>query len=665
MTRRLPTPARIDFAAGVLRATDFDDVYHARAGAMGQARHVFLGGNDLPAAWQGRRRYAILETGFGLGHNLLATWQAWRDDPLRCERLDYVSLELHPPTRADLERALAGSGAPADRAAELVAAWPPAMPGLHRLAFEGGRFVLWLALGDARELLPALVGRFDAFYLDGFAPARNPEMWEPRLLAALGRLAAHGASAATWSVAATVRAGLVQAGFELGRRPGFDRRREMTVARHAPRHRPRPLPGRPGADGSAAAQPGHAVVVGAGLAGAAVAQTMAARGWSCTVLEQAGAPAGGASGNPAGLFHGTLHEDDGPHARLLRAGALLAAPVYADLIARGVPGAVEGLAAWHRERGPVRCPQDYARQGDAAAAAAWAGLALPGPATLYLQAGWVDPGAVVRAWLAAPGITLRGGVEVGAVRAATANGLGGLGLGGSDTAAGTQAAAARVPRWEVLDTQGRVVERAEVVVVAGGTGLPAIEGPGGPADPRLGWHGVRGQITWFDWPGALRRPVTGQGYALSLPDGRLLCGATAHHDDPEPGVRLSDTAFNLARLKALTGIEPAAGAPCGGRVAWRLGTADRLPVVGAWPDAPAAAAGRRDQARFVPRHPGLYLAGGFGSRGLTWAPLAAEVLAAWIDGTPMPLEAELLDAIDPARALVRAHRRGTGGEESP
>jgi tRNA 5-methylaminomethyl-2-thiouridine biosynthesis bifunctional protein len=649
MRHRPPTGACIEFVDGVPLAPDFGDVYHARAGALGQARHVFLGGNGLPGAWQGRRRFAILETGFGLGHNLLATWKAWRDDPQRCERLDYVSVELHPPGRPDLERALAAGGAPADLAAALVAAWPPPTPGLHRLAFDGGRLVLWLALGDARDLLPALVGRFDALYLDGFAPARNPDMWDRRLLAGLGRLAAPGATASTWSVARVVREGLVQAGFELSRQPGYDRRREMTVARHVPRAPRRPLPGRPGGP-VPTGRPRRAVIVGAGLAGAAVAQALAGRGWSCCVLDRALEPASGASGNPAGLFHGTLTEDEGPHTRLLRAATLLATPVYAALVAAGVPGAVDGLVAWRRERPAVDSPPGYAHHGDAEAAAGWAGATLPGPATLYAQAGWMNPGAVVRAWLATPRVEFRGGVEVAAVRRAAPS------VAMPPPAAASEAAPLPAA-WELLGPDGRVIDSAELVVIASGTGLPALEGPDGPTDAGLGLHPVRGQITWFDHTTALRRPLTGQGYALSLPDGRLLCGATAHRADTEPALRGADTAFNLGRLKALTGIEPAAGAACGGRVAWRLSTVDRLPVVGAWPDTPAAARGRRDQARWVPRLPGLFVAGGFGSRGLAWAPLAAEVLAGWIEGTPMPLEAELLDAIDPARGLVRAARR--------
>jgi len=112
-------PARIEFPPdGPPRAPDFDDLYHPRAGALTQARHVFLGGNRLPGRWAGRPRFTVLETGFGLGNNFLATWDAWRSDPARCERLHFVSIEKHPPTREDLARAHAASPWPANW-------WPP------------------------------------------------------------------------------------------------------------------------------------------------------------------------------------------------------------------------------------------------------------------------------------------------------------------------------------------------------------------------------------------------------------------------------------------------------------------------------------------------------------------------------------------------------------
>lgn len=672
-TQRI-APARIDFVDGQAHAPDYGDRYHARAGAPGQARHVFLGGNGLPGRWQRARRFAILETGFGLGNNFVATWAAWRDDPARCERLDYVALELHPPRRADLARALGDSGVDPAQADALCQAWPPAMPGIHHLAFEDGRVMLWLALGDARALVPALVGRFDAFYLDGFAPDRNPAMWDRRLLQALGRLAAPGATAATWSVAQPVRHGLAQAGFTVDKRPGYAGKRQMCVARHEPRLRLPTLPGRPDFASRCADTEGtarQAVVVGAGLAGAAVAHALAQRGWACTVLDRAAEPASGASGNPAGLFHGTLHDEDGAHARLHRAGALMAARAYRALVDAGVPGAVEGLVT-RRQAGRAReVPPEYAFDGSADEASIWAGVGLDGPATLYPEGGWVSPRAVVGAWLATPGIAFRGGVDVCTLRQRQP-GPAAIGQGGAEGSA-QPGADRRAAGWDLLDARGQIVASAPVVVLAGGTGLPAITVHDGTAAPHgrapgpapaLPWQTVRGQANWFAAQPRLNRPVTGHGYALQLPDGRLLCGATAHHGDTEAALRAADTAFNLERLRALTGLEPGPGAEVSGRVGWRLGTTDRLPVIGPVPDAEAAARGRRDQARLVPRRPGLFIAGGFGARGLNWAPLAGELIAAWLDGTPLPLTSDLLDAIDPARGLVRQARRSASSEEA-
>ena len=189
-------PARIAFDGAVPLAPDFGDRYHAEAGALEQAHHVFLRGNGLPQRWAGQRRFTIVETGFGLGNTDPATWDAWRREPHRCERLDFVSIDRHPPDRADLARAQAASPL-RELADRLVASWPPLTPNLHRLDFDGVR--LLLGFGDVAALLPRLVLRADAFFLDGFAPGRNPAMWQRRVFKALGRLAAPGATAAAFA----------------------------------------------------------------------------------------------------------------------------------------------------------------------------------------------------------------------------------------------------------------------------------------------------------------------------------------------------------------------------------------------------------------------------------------------------------------------------------
>ena len=652
-------PARIEFPADGVpdsppRAPDFDDLYHPRIGALAQARHVFLAGNGLPGRWAGRARFTVLETGFGLGNNFLATWDAWRSDPARCERLHFVSIEKHPPTREDLARAHAGSPLPA-LAAELIAAWPPPTPNLHLLRFDGGRLRLLLGFGDVAALLRELTCNADALYLDGFAPARNPAMWDRYVLEALARKAAPGATAATWSVARELRQGLRAAGFEVETRPGIGGKREIAVARYVPRFEPKRAPGRLSPSPPDGAR--RALVVGAGLAGAAAASALAELGWHCTVFDRHAEPAQETSGNPAGLFHGSLHPADGPHARFNRAAALAATRCYRPAIESGaVPGRIDGLlrletglpdlAAMQALLDAQRLPPAYLRALSRAEASALCGLPLPAPAWLYAGGGWLSPAALVRHGLDDARIEFRGGVEVERLLPTSAGG------------------------WRLLDRAGAVLAEAPVVVLANAADAARLTGPHGDAAWPL--SASRGQLSWWlqapDGMPQPRLPLAGSGYALSLPseagsarDG-LLCGASVAEGDPEAAVRPADHAHNLQRLSELTGMGLATTLPTPeGRVGWRLNTPDRLPLVGAVSvriqDLPSGT--RIDQPRLVPRVPGLYVLSALGSRGISWAPLAAQVLAAWIDAGPLPLESDLLDAIDPARFAVRARTRGT------
>ena len=221
-------PARLCFNdVGLPVSEAYADVYHSAAGAHAQARHVFLAGNGLPQRWQGRESLVILETGFGLGVNFLATWLAWREDPCRCQTLQFISLEKHPFDAADLALAQAAWPEFAPLAEELRQHWPALDAGCHDLAFEGGRVMLALHFGDAQDSLMQLDAAVDAFYLDGFSPAKNPDLWSPALCLALARLAKRSTTLATWSVAGSVRRALTVAGFTVLRRPGFAGKRQM------------------------------------------------------------------------------------------------------------------------------------------------------------------------------------------------------------------------------------------------------------------------------------------------------------------------------------------------------------------------------------------------------------------------------------------------------
>jgi len=601
-------PADLAFAAdGTPTSPAYGDVYHSSAGGLEQARHVFLDGNGLPQRWRERERFVVLETGFGLGLNFLATLQAWRGNPGR--RLDYVAVEKHPLRRADLERALARWPELAPLAAELVAQWPPPLAGLHRLDF--GNAVLTLALGDARETLPRLALASDAIYLDGFAPDRNPELWGDDVVAQLRRLAAPGATLATWTVAGEVRRRLAAAGFAPERRPGFADKREMLAAQ---------LPDA----GVPASEPSRRriAVIGAGIAGAAAAHALAARGHDVIVVESASEPASGASGNHAGVFRPLPSPDGGRLARLLQAGFLLGRRRFA-----GLPGLRAGwtgvlhIARDARHEASQRevvdaqaLPAEFCRYLTREEAAARAGWPVAQGGWWFPAGGWINPPSLCRALLA--GIECRFGVAVERLERVA---------GG----------------WRLHAASAQV--EADEVVLANGVDAAALA-PGLRVPIRAG-RGLVSHIPETATPHC-EIVVTRIGYVTPVVDGLRCAGATMALDDRDPEPRLADHAENLQRLDMAlpgfgAGLDPAALA---GRVSFRPMSPDRLPIVGPLADAE-----------------GLWIIDGFGARGLVFAAICAELLASRMDGGPLPVEGDLARAVDPARFARRVvHRHGQG-----
>ena len=635
-------PARIDFS-------------DARA-ALVQAQQVFLGGNQLPRRWAGRAHFAVLETGFGLGHNFLATWNAWRQDPLRCARLSYLGIAPQPPQRADLARSHADSPLPL-LAAALVAQWPALTPDLQLIDFDAGRVRLLLALGSLAQVLPELVASIDAFYLDGLAPGPRPrpDRGDAPTLRGLHRLAAPGATLATWRPAGRLSDGpghdgmgdslgdsLRAAGFEVQQAPGMTPAHTMTVARFAPRVRAAAPPGRRPLVLAGAGSP-QVAVIGAGLAGAAAARALAARGLAVQVLDHRPGPAGETSGNVGGLFHGIVHGHDGPHARWLRAAALHTERVLRPLIEAGaVPGAIDGLLRGEQALDAAAMAALLQRQALPAAYAQVRPAALPGgrPAWFYPGGGWVSPAALCAAWLAGDGIVARYGCGVYRLQP-------------------------QAGRWRLLGRDGQLLAEVDAVLLCNAADAARLAGsPAWPLQQR------RGQTTLLpaSLPGAplLPLPIADAGYALQLADGRLLCGGVSQAEDRDPlqpdgALREADHAAHLATLRRLSGWRgdlPASALQ--GRVGWRLQADDRLPLLGAVPE-PAAPPGSRrlDQPRFVPRQAGLYVFTALGSRGISQAALGGEVLASWLTGAPLPAPAALLDALDAARFVARAVRAGS------
>ncbi|MFZ4601012.1 MAG: FAD-dependent 5-carboxymethylaminomethyl-2-thiouridine(34) oxidoreductase MnmC [Caulobacterales bacterium] len=626
---RLPPPSDAIWRDGALISTRCDDVYFSRGGGLDETALVFHAGCGLPDRWRGRSRFAILELGFGTGLNALATWALWAETRDPGAVLHFVTTENQLLAQADAARALAAFPSLAGRAEALVARWPRRASGPQRLWFDADGFALTVLVGDAAASLAGLRGRFDAMFLDGFAPARNPDMWSTEIFERLAALAGPGARAASYSVAGAVRRGLEAVGFAVEKKAGFGAKRERLEARFEGPSQASAYGLFPHTDADGP-RPQRVVVIGGGIAGAAVCAALARRGVAVRLLERADHLGAGASGNPAGLVMPRLDRGDTALARLFRAAHLTALDAYHDgLIAMDVierPADARDAAAFADLLADPPLPDD---------------LLLPAPtdpgALLHRGGGLVVPRDWIALWTAAADIAL--GVEVRAL-VRSHDGV-----------------------WR-LETSGGV-ETADAVVVTAGPNLTCfVEAP---------IQGKAGQIEWAQADavalGASSAQVCGC-YAAPFADG-LLFGATfeAAAGDmvaPTAGAR----ARNLADLAALAPAwaNAAAAAPMSSRAAVRATTPDRAPIAGLVADLPAwraryagLAHGRPlDITRPPPALQGLYALGGLGARGLSLAPLLAETIVSDMLGEPQCLDTDALDAIHPVRFALRALKRGQG-----
>jgi tRNA 5-methylaminomethyl-2-thiouridine biosynthesis bifunctional protein len=596
-------PARLAFdAGGVPYSEAYGDVYHSADGGPGQARHVFLAGNALPERWRARPSFTVVETGFGLGVNFLVTGAALLADKCAPARLHYVSVEKHPFARNDLTAALARYPELSALASELLAGWPLCMPGFHRLHLARGRITLTLLLGDAQALLPQLEARAEAFYLDGFAPEKNPGLWSASIMKELARLAAPGATFATWTVAGAVCSALGKAGFSVEKRAGFGRKREMLAGSFPGQAQDRAAPDR------------RVAVVGAGIAGTSCAERLAARGWEIALIERHGAPAREASGNPMGLLRPALHLEDTALARLSRAALGYALRHFCGLEREGrvLPWKQSGVLRLARDAAHMQrfeeiaranaFPADFARCVDATEAARIAGCAVRGPGWWLPSAGWVSPPELCATQIERAEIRRVFSAE--ALRIAASGGA-----------------------WRIEGAEGVLAEAPHVILAAAGSVNILLPDAPLPLTP------VRGQVSFAPPGQRLDVPVGGDGFVTSAAGG-FVFGATFQLDDPGSEPRAADHASNLARANSLlpgfaAGLDPARLA---GRVAFRATTPDRLPIYGE-----------------LPAYSGVRAALGLGANGLLWAPLCAEWLASGLEGEPLPLERDLAAAIDPGR----------------
>ena len=586
---------------GTPRSAEFDDVYYSDGDGLPETRHTFLNGCGLPEAWSGRDRFVIGETGFGTGLNFLATLELWRATCPGTRRLHYVSVERSPLKRADLVRAHAVFPELARPAADLRDRYPERLPdeGWRRLHFDDDRVVLDLLIGEAGEVLRELEASIDAWFLDGFAPARNPAMWRPEVLAEVARLAAPECRLATFTAAGAVRRGLARVGFEVEKAPGFGAKRERLVGHFRGPGPDTRLP----AWAAVPSEAGRPRIEGGGIAGQSLARSFRRRGidFGVTASDQ---PA--ASSLPRALVMPRLTADRSP------VGALFAQAFH---YARNE---YRQAGTW-TETGVLQLAEDAADE-----------IRMQKIAGTWGNAEWVSEPAelagvpVARSGLwypdagvVAPPPLLKSVAEQDCQVVIRASGPG--------------AAAGQLE--EVLPFEAYRGQLTLVDPSAATGSLKTVVACGHYVTPALdGRHSIGATFDHAAW-GALDR-----------------------------GVRDEDHARNVAALKKrIPGFQP--GSIVDGWAGIRVALPDRLPAVGPIPqreDFIARYEGLRTGQAIADCGPPTTIGWSLtalGSRGFTIAPLCAELLVSQLLGEPWPVPRTIALILHPARFLVRGLKR--------
>lgn len=703
----------------------FDDVYFSRASGLDETRYVFLQHNKLAERWQqlqtsGSPVFTIAETGFGTGLNFLCAWQLWLQTAPSNARLHFISVEKYPLNKPDLEKALALWPELREESQQLQQAYPPAISGIHRRHFLNGRIQLTLIYGDATdyaELLPSPepqwdgekieTAKVDAWFLDGFAPSKNPQMWSPELFSAISRLSTPNTTAATFTCAGIVKRGLKSAGFTLNKVPGFGRKREMltavmpasdisneealstdttsavtetnhihadtaSVSRKLTRKVIRKTTETPWYIPSKQQPPmtQRAIVVGGGIAGCTIAHSLATRGWQVTLLEQNERLAQDGSGNPQGLLYAKLSHKDSDQSQFNLQSLLYAqqfyTPFWQENTKDGQQCGVAQLA--HSDEHENLQKQivdvltansspnnrDWLQYQTAETLSEIAGIPVSHGGLWFPYCGWLRPAAVCD-WLCAhPNIQIQTHTRVSNIKQV------------ETSPAPTQ----EMTQWQVhLESQTGTPDaqtlEAPVLILANALAAKQFV-PWIPVKP------IRGQVSYLpadDQSEALRCALCSEGYIAPAQDtvssqktAHHCIGASFHPNNSDTSTTLEDHSHNLELLDALSPVLPKPDAnSLEGRAALRCASADYLPLCGPVPDTEAFdttyANLRRNRKPPIPKTgqyvPGLYMFNSLGSRGLTYAPLCAEYLAGEINGELPALSRTLRKAVNPARFIIR------------
>ena len=683
-------PARVSFdTQGTPESALFSDIYFSRKNGIAESTYVFLEGNELSTRFSNPTRkdapnkvWVIAETGFGTGLNFLLTAALFLTKASPSARLHFVSFEKYPLLPNDLERAIRALKSKDINhlealAEQLYARYPTFLPGLHRLHIHP-RITLDIHFGDVLEQLPSWAETnprcADAWFLDGFAPRKNPGMWQPELYRAIAISMAPQATLATFTATGHVRRGLQRAGLIMHRRPGFGRKRDMLVGKIAKlAHPSKYAPAlaqllSAHCDGAVSeCETADITIVGDGIAAASLLYALRDNPQHIHLYSQALEPAAGASGNAQGAVYPLLQADWTPASNFFSRANDYALATYRDVAPHlchisGVQQLLQNQHSLLKVRsiiGKELYPTSVWQALTQTQASNAAQFELPAPAVLMAKAGWVQPQHLVQQIFAFVQRYRQERKLPLTVRfAATVKNL-----------KPEQATLSSAWLFDVITTNQYANEQAvatpmrtqQLILATGAETNSLLPQKLLPIRP------VRGQITQLRVPErhplrSLQQVICHSGYLTPVHNNSCCIGATFDKTSATANYIEQDNESNIEQQIANLGIDFSELEIISGRAGVRATTPDHLPMVGRVPYYQSVdGAARNSGAGFcvdgLYEWQNLWVLTGLGARGLTSAPLAAELLANLLENRPLPLHLPLVTALAPDRFAKRALTR--------
>jgi tRNA 5-methylaminomethyl-2-thiouridine biosynthesis bifunctional protein len=660
--------AQLDWSDGTPISTEFSDVYFNKDNGAEESRYVFIEGNNLDTRWPldtpSKDHFTIAETGFGTGLNFLSAWDLWLKNSKPQQRLHFLSVEKFPLDKASIIQALSGWPEFETLSQQLINYYPPVVEGWHTLHLpnpyndsqskNNGDVILYLYFGDVHDWLPQIDAQVDAWFLDGFAPSRNPDMWTDHLFLQMAKLTPAYGTVATFTAASKIQRGLKAAGFTVSKRKGYGNKREMVIASQQYTNGPKKpawLMQQPWLESrhDNFFQNKTATIIGAGIAGCSSAYALAKRGWKVTLIERKDI-ASGASGNAQGVLYAKLSAEMNLHSQFYLSGYLLSLQYLKQQLSDKQDwnncGVLQLATNDKEQKRQANFCNKYKMDEivipvNANEATNIAGCSVPYPGLFFKEGAWVYPTEWCRALIQSECITVLENTEVIGIEK-NKNGQ-------DDT-----------HNWKVQCEDGSQ-HLSDVVIVCNANNAKQL-----PQLSFLPTKPVAGQVTQLSSQIIkLDTVLCGDHYVTPTHNQHLNFGASYRIKSDNTDILESENKSNITNL---TDCFPSIGeqinqdSPATGRASVRCTTPDYTPIAGAicdqvyFNDNFSELKKNRKWKFQKPAefYRGLYVNLGHGSRGLSSAPLCSDMIAAQITGEPLPLPKSQANIINPNRFMVNA-----------